>query len=154
MTAVRITSAQHQPQFSGANALSFNPQRVEFDQIAARPNRGTPPRLRLVAPTPRPAMGLRPRPTAAVFRRRRIGVLVAVVALVLAAAQATTVLGGNPLAAPGHRPAVVTVAPGDTLWSVVERLAPDADPRPIVDRLAHERGTSLVQVGERLTLGR
>lgn len=151
MTATRSTSFQ-QPRFSGANALSFSPQHGDFDSLAARPNRGTSPRLRLVATTPRPAIVVRPRPTAAVYRRRRLAVLVAAVALVLAAAQATTVLGGNPLAAPGHRPAVVTVTPGETLWSAVERLAPGSDPRPIVDRLTQVRGTSTVQVGERITL--
>ncbi len=154
MTATRNRQdhLSHQPRFSGANALAYNPQQGELDHIAARPNRGTPPRLRLVATTPRPAIVVRPRPTAAVYRRRRLAVLVAAVALVLAAAQATTVLGGNPLAASGHRPAVVTVAPGDTLWSVVETLAPGSDPRQIVDRLAQERGTSTLQIGERITL--
>jgi nucleoid-associated protein YgaU len=28
------------------------------------------------------------------------------------------------------------VRQGDTLWSIAERVAPDTDPRPVVDRLA------------------
>ena len=87
MTATRNRQdhLSHQPRFSGANALAYNPQQGELDHIAARPNRGTPPRLRLVATTPRPAIVVRPRPTAAVYRRRRLAVFVAAVALVLAA---------------------------------------------------------------------
>ena len=32
------------------------------------------------------------------------------------------------------------VREGDTLWSIAERVAPDADPRPVVDALAAVNG--------------
>jgi hypothetical protein len=42
---------------------------------------------------------------------------------------------------------VVTVRPGDTLWSIAGRLAPRQDPRPVVDRLQRLnslKGASLI----------
>ncbi len=80
-------------------------------------------------------------------------------------------LGGSPLAAPERRPAsvstldaaaggergtdgaaTVVVRPGDTLWSIVTRLAPGDDPRPLVDELSDARGAAPLQVGERIQL--
>ena len=68
-------------------------------------------------------------------RRRRPGA-----GAVVVAAQAGAALGGSPLAAPERRPASstvvdVTVRPGDSLWSIVERTFPGDDPRPMVDEL-------------------
>jgi nucleoid-associated protein YgaU len=45
-----------------------------------------------------------------------------------------------------------TVQPGDTLWTIAERVAPDSDPRPLVAKLAAESGSDTVVPGERLTL--
>ena len=61
--------------------------------------------------------------------------------------------GGN-LAATERLPHVqqVVVEPGDSLWSIVQRVAPGHDPRPIVDAIADARGTSAVEVGETLTV--
>jgi nucleoid-associated protein YgaU len=47
---------------------------------------------------------------------------------------------------------VYVVEPGDTLWSIAERLAPDEDPRPIVHRLAERAGGSVLRPGQRLSL--
>ena len=49
--------------------------------------------------------------------------------------------------APLARPASVTVHDGDTLWSIATRVAPNHDPRPVVDqlrRINHLAGVNLV----------
>jgi hypothetical protein len=52
--------------------------------------------------------------------------------------------------APGLHETVLIVQPGDTLWGLALTLAPGADPRPIVDRLAERNGGSSLQAGQRL----
>ncbi|MFM7617912.1 MAG: LysM peptidoglycan-binding domain-containing protein [Actinomycetes bacterium] len=135
----------------GATALA--PEHPRPTEIAPRRAGSTPPRLRLVSTVPRPAPVVRPRPTAAVYRRRRIGVVVAATALALVVAQAATALGGDSLASPERRPAAVTVQAGDSLWSIAERVAPGEDPRPIVDRLQARLGSTVLQPGQRIVLG-
>jgi hypothetical protein len=49
-------------------------------------------------------------------------------------------------------PALYTVRPGDSLWSIAERLDPTADPRPLVARLAAQTGSESVTPGERIAL--
>lgn len=47
-----------------------------------------------------------------------------------------------------------TVQPGDTLWSVAQRIAPDNDPREVIEqirRINDLKGSSL-QVGQQLLL--
>jgi hypothetical protein len=47
-----------------------------------------------------------------------------------------------------------TVRPGDTLWSIAQRIAPGRDPRPVVDQLIednHLQGGDL-QVGQAIDL--
>ena len=46
--------------------------------------------------------------------------------------------------------AVYVVQPGDTLWTIAERVAPADDPRPIVAELRERNGGSEVEVGDRL----
>jgi hypothetical protein len=67
--------------------------------------------------------------------------------------QAGAALGGSSLAPVERRPQVVTVVvePGDTLWSIAKRLAPERDTREVVDALVQARGTSSVMPGETLT---
>jgi hypothetical protein len=47
---------------------------------------------------------------------------------------------------------VHVVQPGDTLWSIAVELAPQDDPRVMVDRLAELNGGSDLEVGQRLVL--
>ena len=70
--------------------------------------------------------------------------------IVLAAAHAGTALGGSTTSTPERRPHVVDVVvrPGDTLWRIAQRVAPDSDPRQVVDDLAAERGTADVRAGD------
>ena len=126
-----------------------------------------------------PVVSLRPAPTpvlrlvppslpdrATRIRRRRLALLV--VAVVLAAA---TVVGGRAIAGLAQldgtaRPEVVelqpvpvaeqryVVQPGDTLWSIATEIAPDDDPRAVVDALREANGGPALQVGDELILAR
>jgi hypothetical protein len=51
----------------------------------------------------------------------------------------------TPAAAPAA-PRVVTVAPGDTLWSIATRIAPDTDPRAEVAALQQRNGLTSVDL--------
>ena len=94
--------------------------------------------LRRPAVAGRPPVADRPAPLR-LTRRGRRAVLGLVVAggLGLAALAGPVVFGGQPagggLALAGE--SSVVVAPGDTLWSIAGTIAPDADPRGVVDAL-------------------
>lgn len=104
--------------------------------------------------TPRAAITRARRATPTVFWRRRIAVVAIALGLVVVAAQAGDALGGSPLAAPERRPAAertwveVTVRPGDSPWSIVERMFPGRDPRPRVDELVEARHGAPLVPGE------
>jgi len=130
---------------------SWSPSRVEFEQglVPVRTGverAGAVPRVRLPAST---------------YRRRRAVAAGLVVVLLLAVSAALGMLGGGPLAAP-ERPnpsasrlpsgPTYVVQPGDTFWGIAHRLRPDADPRPLVDRLVALHGGSTLYVGERIPL--
>ncbi|MCC5952550.1 MAG: hypothetical protein JJU45_10700 [Acidimicrobiia bacterium] len=44
------------------------------------------------------------------------------------------------------------VRPGDSLWSIAATVAPDSDPRPIVDELSRRLGGAELQPGQRISL--
>jgi hypothetical protein len=112
----------------------------------------------MTLPTPRRAATPRHRRTSrATFRRRRIATAVLALGVVVVAGQAGAALGGSTLAAPGRRPSLsasrlVVVQPGDTLWGIARRLAPNDDPRPIVDDLTRVYGRGPLVPGETLHL--
>ena len=115
---------------------------------------GTGPRrdgARLVA-VPDPAPRVRPavRISAATFRRRRLGALVGLAAVVFVAGRAGAALGSESLAAPERGPSVTryVVHSGDTLWSAARHIAPSADPREVVDALTDARGDGPLMPGE------
>jgi LysM domain len=99
-------------------------------------------------------------------RRRRLAVLIAfVVAVLLAVALAVQVIGwiadvdsspspepldGSPRGLVAGREYIVQ--PGDTLWSIASEIAPDRDPREVVDALREANGGPELEVGDRLTL--
>jgi hypothetical protein len=90
---------------------------------------------------------------AAVYRRRRLLAAALGLGLALTVARAGAALGGVSTTSPERHPHVETVVvqPGDTLWSIAERLAPDRDPREVVDALVEARGSSTIVPGETLT---
>ena len=45
-----------------------------------------------------------------------------------------------------------TVQPGDSLWSIAQRVDPTADPRPLVAELARRTGSEAVAPGQRISL--
>ncbi len=107
--------------------------------------------------TPR---GRRVSPTT--YRRRRWATALVVLGSLVVAGQAGAALGSSsPLAASERSPAAparsavrtiaartVVVRPGDTLWSIAERLAPGEDPRPMVDKMSAARHGAPLQPGE------
>jgi hypothetical protein len=106
-------------------------------------------------PSPPPFVRPRALPDRATrVRRRRLAllVLIALVGVVAAAMlrwTASTVVGSDEAPQPISA-AVYVVQPGDTLWTIAERLAPGDDPRPIVHELRDRNGDSELQVGDRL----
>jgi LysM domain len=55
---------------------------------------------------------------------------------------------------PASAPAQVVVAPGETLWSIAERVAPDRDPRTVVAGIQrlNDLPTADVRAGQTLRL--
>ncbi len=111
----------------------------------------------------RPAPRRRPVPSG-VYLRRRLAAVALVLGILLAGSWVLGALGGGSLTASeaGSGSATLTlepvarstyvVAPGDTLWSIARRFAPEGDVRPVVDALAAHRNGRPLQVGERLEL--
>ena len=87
-------------------------------------------------------------PAPLTWRLTRRGVVVltaAVLALGVALIWLARVSAVEPAAAPSA-PHAVTVAPGDTLWSIALRVAPNADPRAEVAALERRNGLTSVDL--------
>ncbi|HEX6236135.1 MAG TPA: LysM domain-containing protein [Acidimicrobiales bacterium] len=94
------------------------------------------------------------------IRRRRLAVLATAAVLAFglpgALGYAARVTSPAPQAqpvplqpAPGE---TYVVQPGDTLWTIARRIAPDSDPRPVVDALRSANGGAELGVGQELVL--
>ena len=111
-------------------------------------------RLRLIEPdrqlSPRSARSHQ----RAVYRRRRVLAALVGLGLLLTIARAGAALGGSSLATSERLPHVqqVVVQPGDTLWSIAERVAPGHDVRPIVDKMEQLLGTDTVRSGQLISV--
>jgi hypothetical protein len=69
-------------------------------------------------------------------RRGRLVVVLAVLALLVVGFSATGHVASQAASSAGVQHArTVTVAPGESLWALAERIAPHADPRLVVDRI-------------------
>lgn len=44
------------------------------------------------------------------------------------------------------------VQPGDTMWGIAVELAPEGDPRPLVDELVELNGSAVIAVGDEIVL--
>lgn len=83
-----------------------------------------------------------------VYRRRRTGAVATVVAIALAAVISVFSLFGSSAIAVDTAgrdlaPKYVVAQPGDTLWSIGERIAPNASITEVVDELVRLNGTSI-----------
>ncbi|HWH28568.1 MAG TPA: LysM peptidoglycan-binding domain-containing protein [Mycobacteriales bacterium] len=87
-------------------------------------------------------------------RRGRLVVVAVLVGLLLAAFSLGRVGAEGSTSTQRVTTSVITVAPGDTLWGVAQRLAPGQDPRPVVDQIRElndlEQGG--LRVGQQLVL--
>jgi len=84
------------------------------------------------------------------------GVVITAGRALLGAAGSVEPSSPQPVEAPAQSPAVgetYVVQAGDTLWSIAAAVAPDSDPRQVVDALRATNGGSDLQVGQRLTIG-
>ena len=123
--------------------------------------------MQAVIPLPyRPAL-VRRRPSRAVYRRRRIAVLLCAAAVLslgwIGLHRLTGSSGGGPLTAVGQPVSIdaslathtrVIVQPGDTLWTIARRVQPTGDVRPLVSNLEAKRHGRPLQVGETLQIQR
>jgi hypothetical protein len=105
-----------------------------------------------------PVAGFASRPgTRSTYRRRRVGALTFVVALVLSVGSVTqhglADRGGDPASVPAIGRSVTYVAqPGDTLWNIAQMLYPGSDITLVVDALVTLNGGASIQAGQRLLL--
>ena len=96
----------------------------------------------------------------AVYRRRRLIAAVVLGLLISSLSLLGGELIGRVTGTPGStvveaagEPIVYVVQPGDTLWSIAERVSPDGrDIRHTVDRLSAVTGGSLLHPGQRIVL--
>jgi hypothetical protein len=135
--------------------------------VTIMPGPGVPANLPSIRRrAPRGATPRVPRVSRATYLRRRLAAVGLALGLVVVAAQAGVALGGAPLAAPGRHPTAaadvaandasdasvgvqrIVVRPGDSLWSIARRVAPDEDPRPVVDEVERARGDAPLVPGE------
>ena len=83
-----------------------------------------------------------------VYRRRRTGAVATVAAVALAAVISVfSLFGGSAMAGDTAgrdlAPKYVVAQPGDTLWSIGQRIAPNASITEVVDELVRLNGTSI-----------
>jgi LysM repeat protein len=86
-------------------------------------------------------------------RGRLVLAIAALLALVAFGALGARVVPARS-AIPPSAPSVVQVQPGDTLWSIARRVAPDADTRAVVDAIAARNGLvgGALHPGQRLLI--
>jgi len=120
----------------------------------------TGPATRRLRPRSTPRRGSQVSQATYICRRVFVALLASV--LVVTVAKAGGALGDAPLASSERTPPVGQIATspahtavvrsGDSLWSIVSRLAPNKDPRPLVDDLSLARNGAPLIPGETISL--
>lgn len=59
---------------------------------------------------------------------------------------------GDGAQAAGSGDGLITAKPGDSMWSIAERVAPGSDPRPVVAALIEANGGDSVQIGQQIVI--
>lgn len=113
------------------------------------------PRLALVPPLP-PEPPMRAGSTLRLTTRGRVVVVALLVAPLLIAISLlfrSQVDASSDPTTPQPYP-VIVVQPGDTLWTIAGRIAPDRDPRAVIHQIREINGLSgaSIQAGERLAV--
>ena len=87
-------------------------------------------------------------------RRGRLAILMLLLALGAVVSLAVTSSGLASSTATAAPVQYVTVAPGDTLWSIASDVAPDADPRDTVAEIVERNALdgSAIQAGQRIAV--
>lgn len=146
---VAIQSPRESAEWSSRSVTA--PAPLARPQVYERPARERPTRRRL------PDRATR-------VRRRRLALLVVAVVAVSAVAWGAQALRGFTSIGSSSQPQPVevrsvpvadqqyVVQPGDTLWSIANEIAPDDDPRIVVDALRESNGGPELEVGTRLVL--
>lgn len=129
---------------------------LQPEQLPVLPVRPARPELRLVEGGRSAA-----RPSASVYRRRRIVAALALIVVVGALLALTLQLvdgasGAVTASGPGGAAAstvvVHIVEPGDTMWSIARSLQPSGDVRSLVDELVSANGGASLQIGDQIVL--
>jgi hypothetical protein len=139
MVAIQVLQAEPE--------IWVEPSGGQGDDLEPRAPRHRPPRRRAL-----PDRATR-------VRRRRLALLLATIAVVLVGVGLVQAFAGGTFGAAraegGAAPIdgqVYVVQPGDTLWSIAERIAGDGDPRPIVASLRERHGDADLDAGDRLVI--
>lgn len=105
-------------------------------QRGRRPAAVAPPaRVTVVEPQLRPTGGRAPADRVRLTRRGRLATTVLTLAILVAVFSVGRDSATPAVAAPPTTYDTISVAPGDSLWSIARERRPDADPRATVDQL-------------------
>jgi hypothetical protein len=130
-------------------AIQWDLNRWEREQEQRHRERPATPPLRIVTAPPS-----RRRPSAAAYRRRRLVAVALLVALVLTTGLVASRLAtaGASAGAPPAAPVVLVAQPGDSYWTLADRLDVGGDLRSVVDSLVAANGGGELRPGDRIVV--
>ncbi len=126
----------------------IDPTPVGAYRPASRP--GTRPAARPAARRSAQHPSMAYTPSVATYQRRRLVVLVAVMLVLgvviagVIGATGTTAQADQAVAGQSIEPRTVIAQPGDTLWAIAKRVAPQANISDLVDQLVRINGDAII----------